>query len=143
MSFRLAEIASWINAVVDGDETLEITGLAKIEEAQTGQLSFIANPKYEKHIHDTGASAVLVAEDFPAADKTLLRCADPYFAFLQLAQRFYGTAPSLPAGIHPLAVIGEGSQIGAECASRAAGGRWLQVPARGACAASSRRCTRR
>jgi UDP-3-O-[3-hydroxymyristoyl] glucosamine N-acyltransferase len=116
MTFRLAEIASWINAVVDGDETLEISGLAKIEEAQPGQLTFIANPKYEKYIHETAASAVLVSDNFPACAKTVLRCDDPYFAFLQLVQRLYGSAPSLSAGIHPSAVIGEESQLGLECA---------------------------
>jgi len=59
MAFSLAEIASWINAVVDGDETLEITGLAKIEEAGPGELTFIANPRYEKYLSDTAAAAVI------------------------------------------------------------------------------------
>lgn len=116
MAYRLAEIAAWVDAVIDGDETLEITGLAKIEEAGAGQLSFIANPRYEKYIHETGASAVLVAGDFPACDKTLLRCADPYYAFLQVVERLYGGPPALPAGLHPSAVLGEGCEIGPGCA---------------------------
>ncbi|HNW58471.1 MAG TPA: UDP-3-O-(3-hydroxymyristoyl)glucosamine N-acyltransferase [bacterium] len=116
MAFRLAEIASWIGAVVDGDETLEITGLAKIEEAQPGQLTFIANPKYEKYIQETAASAVLVADNFPGCGKTLLRCSDPYYAFLQLVERLYGGPPALPAGIHPSAVIGAGSRVAPDSA---------------------------
>lgn len=125
MVFRLAEIAAWIDAVVDGDDSIEITGLAKIEEAEAGQMSFIANPKYEKHIETTRASAVIVATNFPAAGVTLLRTADPYFAFLQLVQRFYGGPPALTPGIHetaviaPDAAIGEGSAIGAHvCVGR-------------------------
>ena len=116
MAFSLAEIASWINAVVDGDETVEITGLAKIEEAGPGELSFIANPKYEKYIHSTRAAAVLVSDAFPPSEKTVLRCADPYFAFLLLVERFYSGPPALSVGIHPTAVIGEGCTIGADCA---------------------------
>ena len=111
MAFSLAEIASWINAVVDGDETLEITGLAKIEEARPGELTFIANPKYEKYIADTAASAVIVANNFSGSNKTLLRCADPYYAFMLLVERLYGGPPELPAGIHPSAVIAEGCRI--------------------------------
>lgn len=112
MVFRLAEIAAWIDAVVDGDDSLEITGLAKIEEAVPGQLSFIANPKYEKHIETTRASAVIVAKDFPAAGVTLLRTADPYYAFLQLVQRLYGGPPALTPGIHATAVIGAEATVG-------------------------------
>jgi len=116
MAFSLAEIASWINAVVDGDETLEITGLAKIEEAGPGELTFIANPRYEKYISGTAAVAVIVSKEFPASTRTLLRCDDPYYAFMLLVERFYGGPPQLPVGIHPGAVIAEGCRIDPSCA---------------------------
>lgn len=112
MQVKLAQIAEWIGAVVDGDSSLEITGLAKIEEAQSGHLSFIANPKYVKHIETTSASAVLVDMDFPKSDRTLLRIKNPYFAFLQLAQRFYQQAPQMEKGVHSSAVVGENTTIG-------------------------------
>jgi UDP-3-O-[3-hydroxymyristoyl] glucosamine N-acyltransferase len=116
MAFSLAEIATWIDAAVDGDENLQISGLAKIEEAGPGHLSFIANPKYEKYIHETAAEAVLVGKDFPACSKTVLRCDDPYFAFMRLVERFYGGPPPPPPGIHPAAVIDPSSRIGVGCA---------------------------
>ncbi|MBN2356938.1 UDP-3-O-(3-hydroxymyristoyl)glucosamine N-acyltransferase [candidate division KSB1 bacterium] len=112
MSYNLKEIAKIAGASIEGDAGVEITGLAKIEEAGPGQLTFIANPKYEKYIHQTRASAILVADDFPKSDKTLLRCKDPYFAFLTLAQKLYGMGPSLARGVHPTAIIGEGTQVG-------------------------------
>jgi len=112
MKIRLAEIAGMVGGTVEGDETIEITGLAKIEEAGPGFLTFIANPKYEKFIQQTKASAVIVSKDFPAAGRTLLRCEDPYFAFMQLVSHFYGVAPSLIPGIHPTAVIGKGVKLG-------------------------------
>ena len=111
MPYAVAEIAQWIGAVVDGDSGKQITGLAKIEEAGPGDLTFISNPRYEKHLLTTAAAAVLVAMDFPTSDKTLLRCADPYFAFMTLVQKFYGAAPSLKAGVHPTAVIAEDAEI--------------------------------
>lgn len=116
MAIRLAEIASWIGATIDGDDSTEITGLAKIEEAQSGSLSFIANPKYAKYIETSGASAVLVDRQFPASGKTLLRTDDPYFAFLQCARHFYQRAPQVATGVHPTAVIGEGTTLGKDVA---------------------------
>ncbi len=112
---KIAEIAEWIGATIEGDESIEITGLAKIEEAQSGQLAFIANPKYAKYIETTGASAVLVDFDFPRSEKTLLRTDNPYFAFLKLAKKFYRQAPQI-SGVHESAVIGEGTTLGKNAA---------------------------
>lgn len=112
MPFRLKEIAEWIGGKVEGDEAIDISDLAKIEEAQTGQLSFIANPKYAKFVETTKASAILVGPDFPTVSRTVIRVSDPYFAFLTLIKRFHASAASSVEGVHPTAVIGEGSKIG-------------------------------
>jgi UDP-3-O-[3-hydroxymyristoyl] glucosamine N-acyltransferase len=112
MVANIAEIARWIDGDVDGDGSIEITNLAKIEEASTGDLSFIANPKYTSYISETDASAVIVATDFPQVDKTVIRSEDPYFAFLKVAQRFHGVIETVMLGIHPTAVVGEGTQLG-------------------------------
>lgn len=111
MTVKIAQIAQWIDARIEGDEDLEITGLAKIEEAQSGYLTFIANPKYAKFIETTQASAVLVDDDFPPSDKTLLRVSNPYFSFLKLAQHFYKQAPQVQPGVHPTAIIGDRSSV--------------------------------
>lgn len=105
MAFTLTEIADWIDAEIDGDSDLEIDGLAKIEDAKAGQLSFIANPKYHKFIETTHASAVLVNKDFPESSKNLLRVENPYYSFLICARHFYHQQQSIPKGIHETAVI--------------------------------------
>jgi len=116
MAITVAEIAKWIDATVEGDDTLEITGLAKIEEAQSGHLSFIANPKYTKYCETTEASAILVDEDFPPSAVTLIRIKNPYFAFLKLAQRFYQNTQQVEPGVHESAVIGDGVILGHDVA---------------------------
>ena len=116
MPITLAEIAAWVHGRVEGDGSLEISGLAKIEEAGPGHLTFIANPKYAKFIHTTGASAVMVGMDFPACAKTLLRVDNPYFCFLNLVKKFYVQSPGVAQGVHPSAVIGEGTHLGAAVA---------------------------
>ncbi len=105
MAFTLTEIADWIDAEIDGDSDLEIDGLAKIENAQAGQLSFIANPKYHKYIGTTHASAILVNKDFPKSSKTLLRVENPYYSFLICARHFYRQQQPIPKGIHETAII--------------------------------------
>lgn len=114
MSVRLAEIAKWIGGTVDGDDSLQISGLAKIEEAQPGQLTFIANPKYSKYAETTRASAILVDLDFAKSEKTLIRVKDPYFAFLKVVKHLYPEQIGVEPGVHPSAVVGEGSTVGKE-----------------------------
>ena len=116
MAITIAQIAELLGGSVDGDGSAEITGLAKIEEATSGQLSFIANPKYTKFIETTHATAILVDLDFPQSDKTLIRIQNPYFAFLKMAEHFYVQEPQVNIGIHHTAVIGKDSEIGEKCA---------------------------
>ena len=115
MPVTVREIAQWVGGKVDGDETLAINGIGKIDDAQPGNLSFIANPKYAKFISDTNASAVLVEPDFPQSDKTLIRVENPYFAFLTLTKKFHQAEPEVEPGVHPTAVIGTDTQFGENC----------------------------
>jgi UDP-3-O-[3-hydroxymyristoyl] glucosamine N-acyltransferase len=112
MPFTVAEVAKWIGGLVDGDGTVEISELEKIEKAKPGQLSFLANPKYYKYIETTNASAILVDLDFPKSTKTLVRIKNPYFAFLKIAERLYSGVPGVGSGIHPSVVVGNGTKIG-------------------------------
>lgn len=113
MPVPLTEIARWINGEISGDSTITIDGLAKIEEASTGKLAFIANPKYVKFINETQASAVIVGKDFPETSHTIIRVRDPYYSFLIVAQKFYQKPQVLAPGIHPTAIIGPDTEIGA------------------------------
>ena len=77
---KLSRIASQLNVRLDGDDA-EITGVAGIEEAGPGHITFIANPKYASAVKTTKASAVIVSEDFPAAPLATLRSSNPYLTF--------------------------------------------------------------
>ena len=71
---KLSQFADTLHARIEnGSPDTEITGVAGIEEAAAGQVTFVANPKYAAAVRSTQASAVIVAEDFPAASKALLR----------------------------------------------------------------------
>src|SRR5665811_745153 len=61
MQFNAAQIASLINGKIEGDETVSVSSFGKIENAQKGQLAFLANPKYEEYLYTTHASVIITA----------------------------------------------------------------------------------
>jgi len=110
---KLSAIASALGATLDnGDPDLEITGIAGIEEATAGQITFIANPKYIAAARTTEASAIIVGHDFPSGDIALLRSGNPYLAFARAIDLFYKPPHYLP-GVHPTAVIANSARLGA------------------------------
>jgi UDP-3-O-[3-hydroxymyristoyl] glucosamine N-acyltransferase len=108
---KLRELADRLGCRLEGDGDIEIARVAGIQHAQPGELTFLANPKYESALMRTRASAVLLREDAPAAPCAMLRTPDPYLAFARAVGIF---APPWrpPSGIHPLAAIAAEAEIG-------------------------------
>jgi UDP-3-O-[3-hydroxymyristoyl] glucosamine N-acyltransferase len=115
---RLAQIASRLGVRLEnGDPDMKITGVAGIEEAGAGQLTFVANPKYAAAARTTQASAVIVSEDFPQIPGATLRSQNPYLTFARALELFHQAARYEPgihatAVIHPSARLGEGAHVG-------------------------------
>jgi UDP-3-O-[3-hydroxymyristoyl] glucosamine N-acyltransferase len=108
---KLSEIAAALNATLEnGSPETEISGVAGIEEAVAGQITFVANPRYAAMAKTTAAAAVIVAEDFPATGGVLLRSNNPYLSFARAIDLFYQT-PNYAPGIHPTAVIAASAKI--------------------------------
>lgn len=106
-------IASVTGGSVEGDENVEITGFAKIEEAKPGDISFISNPKYAHFLDTTKASVLLVSRDLPspgAGGPTLVRVDDPYVALAQLLATFEAGKPK-PVGVEQPSFVAEGVEI--------------------------------
>lgn len=109
---KLAQIASTLDARLEnGSRDTEITGVAGIEEAGPGQLTFVANPKYASAARTTAASAIIVAEDFPALATATVRSKNPYLAFARAIELFY-QPPRYEASVHPTAVIHPSAKVG-------------------------------
>ena len=115
------EIAEWLGGEASGPDVLlgaEIARVAKIEEAEAGSLTFLANPKYEKHLRTTRATAVLVARPFDPgsiARSEPLACIlvdDPYVAFLRVLKRITPTVDPFPLGIDDRAVVSPSAKLG-------------------------------
>ena len=115
---RLQDLANRLSCALVGDPEIEITGLCGMEQAQAGQLTFLANPKYAPKVKSTQASAILIAEPVKDLAIACLLSANPYHDFARALELFY-QPPRLAVGIHPMAAIdgtaeiGEGAAIGA------------------------------
>lgn len=113
MKFTAEQIATILDGTVDGDASVEVSQLSKIEEGTHGSLTFLANPKYTPHIYTTNASLVIVNDDFKAEDTitpTLIRVDDAYNAFTQLLE-FYNNQKKSDAGIEKTAIIDTSATI--------------------------------
>jgi UDP-3-O-[3-hydroxymyristoyl] glucosamine N-acyltransferase len=114
---KLAEVAEKLGCRVEGSADIEIRGVAGIEHAEAGQVTFLANRRYFPLLKTTRASAVLVEEGISLArDASLppiaaLRSANPYMAFAHALELFY-QPPRYAPGIHRTAIIARGARIG-------------------------------
>lgn len=110
---KLGQLAEFLGATLQGPEELEITGLATLQEAGSGQLSFLANPQYRKYLVDTQAAAVLLrTSDAEGFAGNALIVPDPYLAYARISHLF-DPKPKAVAGIHPSAVVAVDAQVDA------------------------------
>jgi UDP-3-O-[3-hydroxymyristoyl] glucosamine N-acyltransferase len=123
---KLRDIAEQLNCRLEGDPQTEITGVAGIDYADAGQLTFLANRRYFSALQTTRASAVLLEEGVAihrapdAPPIASLRTANPYLAFAKALEFFY-QPPRYSPRVHPTAVVApsaridEGAHIGPYC----------------------------
>jgi UDP-3-O-[3-hydroxymyristoyl] glucosamine N-acyltransferase len=115
---KLREIADALGCRLAGDGEIDIKGVAGMEHASAGHLTFLANPKYAPKVKHTKASAILVAEALSGQEIACLVSENPYLDFARALALFY-QPPRPKPGVHPMAYIaptatvGEGCSIGA------------------------------
>src|SRR3982750_794228 len=91
MTFAASQIAQIVNGKVEGEATATVDSFGKIEEAKSGQLAFLANPKYEDFLYSTKASIVIINQSLQLKQPiaaTLIRVPDAYSAFATLLDRY-------------------------------------------------------
>ena len=111
-SYKLGELAALVGGRLEGDAELVIHGVAGIREAQPGEITFVANSKYEEFVAATRASALLAAPGLHAT-LPLIRTDNPYFAYFQVLNLFAGDQTARYArGIHPQAVVDASARLG-------------------------------
>ena len=113
MKKKLRELAQWVDGTVVGDGEVEISGVAAIEEARAGEITFIANPKYLPKLGETQASAVIVSKEVTEAERPLLCVTNPYLAFAKILI-LYSHKPYQSKGIDSNAWVSPTAKLGKE-----------------------------
>src|SRR4029077_11936049 len=114
---KLAEVAEKLGCRLEGSPELEIRGVAGIEHAEAGQITFLANRRYFPLLKTTRASAVLLEDGIPIDREpslpalAALRSPNPYLAFAHAIELFY-QPPRYAPGIHPTAIIAKSARVG-------------------------------
>lgn len=91
MVFSASQIALLINGKVEGNADITVNSFGKIEEAKQGQLSFLANPKYEEYLYSTEATVIIINDALELkqpVNATLIRVKDAYSAFATLLTKY-------------------------------------------------------
>ncbi|MGM9510453.1 UDP-3-O-(3-hydroxymyristoyl)glucosamine N-acyltransferase [Larkinella sp. GY13] len=115
MEFTVKQIAALLGGTVDGNESLKISQLSKIEEGKEGSISFLANLKYEQYLYTTAASAVIVNQSFQPrqpVQATLIFVDNSYSAFTKLLEHVNRLQPTEKIGVEQPSFMAETSRIG-------------------------------
>ncbi|MFQ9623088.1 MAG: LpxD N-terminal domain-containing protein, partial [Enterobacteriaceae bacterium] len=111
-SIRLADLAQQLDAELHGDGDIVITGVASMQSAQAGDITFMVNPKYREHLAACQASAVVMTQDdLPFAQSAALVVRNPYLTYARMAQ-ILDTTPQPAQDIAPSAVIDATATLG-------------------------------
>lgn len=114
-------IAEYLHGTIEGDENITVTNISRIEDGKPGTLAFLSNPKYNKYLYETGASLVLINNDFQLERPvpcTLIRVENAYEAFASLLTLYQQsivpkTGIEDPSFINPSAKLGSDIYVGA------------------------------
>jgi UDP-3-O-[3-hydroxymyristoyl] glucosamine N-acyltransferase len=108
---RLLELADLVGAgIPESRGDTEITGVASLQEAREGDVTFFGNPRYLAQLRASKATAAIVPRDFDEAiAPVLLRVENPSAAFAAVVAAFAPVELPVPEGIHPSAVVDPGA----------------------------------
>jgi len=117
MEFSITQIAQLLDGKIEGNTDAKVHKLCKIEEGESGGLSFLANPQYTPYIYDTEATAVIINADFvleKPVKTTLIRVENAYQSFAKLLE-MYNQIKQNKTGISEKSAIHESVKIGENC----------------------------
>lgn len=109
--YTLSQLAEIVEGEVVGESSTAVTGIATLQTAKSGDISFLANPAYEKFLKETGASVVILSQnsiEHCPCDALVVK--NPYLAYATLSHYFSHTLTEV-VGVHPSAVVHESANI--------------------------------
>jgi UDP-3-O-[3-hydroxymyristoyl] glucosamine N-acyltransferase len=115
MATKLKKLAALVGGVLTGDGDIQIDSVAPIESAISGQISFLANPKYERYLETTEASALILSPETQFDRLPTIRHKNPYYAYALILDELHPVKNRPEDGIHNTAVVDKSARIGNKC----------------------------
>lgn len=113
MQLTARDIAEIVGGTLTGNPDEPVTGIAGIREAQPGDVTFVANPRYLGAIKTTRASVILVAKTHTVeSERTLIRVDNPSLSFAKVVDHTAPPPVTYKPGVHPSAVVSPGARLG-------------------------------
>ncbi len=118
MSWTLTTLAEWVGGTVEGDDTVAVSGLAPIDQADAASLTFALDERRVAQLADSRAGAALIPADADATGVSmpLIRVERVDHALAVLLSQFAPPEDVPSAGVHPTAVVAESATLGADVA---------------------------
>lgn len=116
MEFNAGIIAQFLGGIVEGDSSVVVCNVAKIEQASKTDLVFLSNIKYEEWLYKTDAGIAIVNKSLElkgAVNCTLIRVEDAYASFAKLLELYVANIPKR-VGVSKMAYVNEGAKVGNE-----------------------------
>src|SRR5438093_3728976 len=110
----LEDLARELDAEIVGDPSIPIHGVAGIREALPGDITFIANSRYDTYLEETRASAVICSREPRESRMPLVLVDNPYLAFQRVVRIFRPDRDRPAPGVHPTAVVSPQARLGLE-----------------------------
>lgn len=112
-TFTLREISELVGGKLEGEATIIIKGASGIKEATEGDITFLANPKYEFLLDSSKASAIITSKDmYKRIAKPVIRVDNPSLAFSKVIALMFPQEKKFFKGVHPTAVLGKDVKLG-------------------------------
>ncbi|MGU9978079.1 MAG: UDP-3-O-(3-hydroxymyristoyl)glucosamine N-acyltransferase [Candidatus Oxydemutatoraceae bacterium WSBS_2016_MAG_OTU14] len=122
LTYRLSELAKHVEGNIVGNDEAKIIGVSAIESAQPGQITFLSDQRYAKHLQKTQATAVVLSEQNCPQQKQMpqqsfLTVENPSLSFAQITRLFIPrykpqAGVDSSANIHPSCSIGQNVYVG-------------------------------
>jgi UDP-3-O-[3-hydroxymyristoyl] glucosamine N-acyltransferase len=112
MQMTVSQIADFLDGKVLGDGKVIIKGVCGIREAKQGDITFLANPRYNHLVSRTHASAIITSRKIDYSLKPLIQVDNPSLAFANIVNKFHPKKAVHPKGIHPTAIIAKSAKLG-------------------------------
>lgn len=119
MTITLRKLAALVHGTVEGDGDLEIHAARTLQDAQSGDITFLEKIKGVALLEQSSATAAITPFDLPKNAKALIRVPDPLLAFVTIFQHLQGKIARRPSGIDPRALIDESAHIGPDASIHA------------------------